>query len=409
MRRAANGFLVGLLVLTVLDAAWGQSLASSAYLPASVVVRPERALVYRGPDKQGGRRGTVVGGQRLPAYRTADGPGCSSRWVEVYAEGWVCGTDLLASPLPPDAVALPELPVGQITPYPCAFAREEGAPLFSRLSDAVIDYSERWLDGGFAVAVRRKVYYDGQRFYRSAGGLYVRASDVFLARPSTFQGEQLAGRELLGWTFRQSTRVYDELPGSARSSFSSVGRQVVFRFAAEHEVRGVSYLQSTDGRYVRASDLRQPTYLEPPEPVGPYDVWFDVDTAHQVLVAYRGTEPLFATLISSGRRGHSTPRGTYRIWVKLITGRMANEEPSDPDEKPYYLEDVPWVMYFNDDIALHGAYWHRSFGQVRSHGCVNLAPLDARRVFDLAQPALPRGWWSVLPSPDDPGSLVRVR
>jgi lipoprotein-anchoring transpeptidase ErfK/SrfK len=143
--------------------------------------------------------------------------------------------------------------------------------------------------------------------------------------------------------------------------------------------------------------------------VGPYDVWFDVDTAHQVLVAYRGEVPIFATLVSSGRRGHSTPPGAFRIWVKLITGRMANEEPSDPEENPYYLEDVPWVMYFNDDIALHGAYWHGSFGHVRSHGCVNLSPLDARWVFDKAQPALPRGWWSVLPSADDPGSLVRIR
>ncbi|MBN1773048.1 MAG: L,D-transpeptidase [Deltaproteobacteria bacterium] len=407
--RRATAALVGLLLLAVPGVSRGSDVASSTYLPASVLVRPERALVYRGPDKHGSRRGTVVGGQRLPAYRTTSGPGCSSLWVEVYAEGWVCGTDLLASPLPPDAVALPELPAGQITPYPCAFAREEGAPIFARLSDAAIDYAERWLDGGFAVAVRRKVYYEGQRFYRSAGGLYVRASDVYLARPSMFHGEELQGRELLGWTFRQSTRVYDGLPGRGHVSFTSVDRQVVFRLAAEHEVGGVIYLQSTDGRYVRASDLRQPAYLDPPEPVGPYDVWFDVDTAQQVLVAYRGAEPIFATLISSGRRGHATPRGTYRIWVKLITGRMANEEPSDPDEKPYYLEDVPWVMYFNDDIALHGAYWHRSFGHVRSHGCVNLAPLDARWVFDRAQPALPRGWWSVLPSSDDPGSFVRVR
>jgi hypothetical protein len=401
---------MGFLVLAAAATpAVGDAVTSSTYLPASVVVRPERALVYRGPDKQGGRRGTVVGGQRLPAYRMTEGPGCNSRWVEVYAEGWVCGTDLLASPLPPDAVALPELPTGQITPYPCAFAREEGAPIFARLSDAAIDYSERWLEAGYAVAVRRKVYYDGQRFYRSAGGLYVRASDVYLARPSTFRGEQLRDRALLGWTFRQNTRVYDAAPGSGRGSFSSVGRQVLFHLAAEHEIDGVAYAQATDGRYVRSSDLRRPTYLEPPEPIGPYDVWVDVDTSQQVLVAYRGADPVFTTLISSGRRGHATPRGTFRVWVKLITGRMANEEPSDPDEKPYYLEDVPWVMYFNDDIALHAAYWHGSFGHVCSHGCVNLAPLDARQVFDLMQPALPRGWWSVLPTADDPGSLVRVR
>jgi len=337
------------------------------------------------------------------------GPGCSSAWVEVYAEGWVCGTDLVPSPLPPDAVALPELPPGQITPCPWAFAREEGAPVFVRLSDALIEYSERWLEAGFAVAVRHEVYYQGERFYRSADGLYVRASDVFLARPSTFHGEEVRNRELLGWTFRASTRVYDDLPAGRHVSFSSVPRQTVFRLAAEHNLGGVAYLQTTDGKYVRAGDLRRSTYLDPPAPVGPHEVWFDVDTSQQVLVAYRGDEPIFATLISSGRRQHATPHGTYRIWAKLVSDRMANEEPEDPDEKPYYLEDVPWVMYFNDDIALHGTYWHGAFGQTRSHGCVNLAPLDARWVFDRAQPALPRGWWSIHPSPDDPGSLVRVR
>lgn len=31
-------------------------------------------------------------------------------------------------------------------------------------------------------------------------------------------------------------------------------------------------------------------------------------------------------------------------------------------------------MFVDDDIALHGAYWHDNFGEVRSHGCVNMPP-----------------------------------
>jgi lipoprotein-anchoring transpeptidase ErfK/SrfK len=39
----------------------------------------------------------------------------------------------------------------------------------------------------------------------------------------------------------------------------------------------------------------------------------------------------------------------------------------------YYVPDVPFVQYFtNYGHALHGAYWHNDFGNVRSHGCVNL-------------------------------------
>ena len=40
----------------------------------------------------------------------------------------------------------------------------------------------------------------------------------------------------------------------------------------------------------------------------------------------------------------------------------------------YRMETVPYVQYFSKGVGLHGAFWHRSFGQVRSHGCVNALP-----------------------------------
>ena len=42
--------------------------------------------------------------------------------------------------------------------------------------------------------------------------------------------------------------------------------------------------------------------------------------------------------------------------------------------------------------ALHGAYWHDQWGELKSGGCVNLSPLDAQRVFEWTEPALPPGW-----------------
>ena len=45
----------------------------------------------------------------------------------------------------------------------------------------------------------------------------------------------------------------------------------------------------------------------------------------------------------------------------------------DLTKAPYYFTpDVPWVMYYNGDEALHGAYWHDNFGNVMSHGCINM-------------------------------------
>jgi lipoprotein-anchoring transpeptidase ErfK/SrfK len=97
-----------------------------------------------------------------------------------------------------------------------------------------------------------------------------------------------------------------------------------------------------------------------------------------------------------------------RIWVKILSSDMACADPDDP-EANYSLQEVPYVQFFDRGVALHGTYWHRDFGRVRSHGCVNLAPLDARWLFDFTRPGLPRGWVAVYPTGVDEGTLVRVR
>jgi hypothetical protein len=75
----------------------------------------------------------------------------------------------------------------------------------------------------------------------------------------------------------------------------------------------------------------------------------------------------------------------------------------------YAIEAVPWVLFFKRGYGLHGTFWHHRFGEVKSHGCVNLAPIDSERVFSWASPRLFPGWTAALPTPREPGTLVRVR
>ena len=50
---------------------------------------------------------------------------------------------------------------------------------------------------------------------------------------------------------------------------------------------------------------------------------------------------------------------------------------------------MPWVSYFTQRAhAFHGAYWHNGFGQIRSHGCVNLTPQDARWIYLWTTPEM---------------------
>ena len=87
---------------------------------------------------------------------------------------------------------------------------------------------------------------------------------------------------------------------------------------------------------------------------------------------------------------HQTVKGSFRIREKHISITMDGDGPA-PGDMPYSIEDVPYVMYFEGSYALHGAFWHTNFGHEQSHGCVNLAPLDAKRLFFLAEPQLPAG------------------
>jgi lipoprotein-anchoring transpeptidase ErfK/SrfK len=108
--------------------------------------------------------------------------------------------------------------------------------------------------------------------------------------------------------------------------------------------------------------------------------WIHVDLSEQTLVAYEGDRPVFATLVSTGREdtGHATPTGLFWVGEKHVTVTMSGEDPVDGY---YEVAEVPWTQFYDGSYALHGAYWHDTFGKTRSHGCTNISPSDARWLF----------------------------
>ncbi|MCA9603539.1 MAG: L,D-transpeptidase [Myxococcales bacterium] len=169
-------------------------------------------------------------------------------------------------------------------------------------------------------------------------------------------------------------------------------------------------IATAEGGFVRLRDVAVACTAPRPEGVGEHERWIDVDVSEQVLVAYEGDTPVFATLVSSGRptAERATPLGQFRIWVKLASSDMDDLERTDVEEN-YFVEAVPWVQYFKDGVGFHTAFWHDDFGQARSHGCVNLSPKDAKWLFRFTGPNLPLGWHAVLPSGSETGTLVQVR
>lgn len=121
-----------------------------------------------------------------------------------------------------------------------------------------------------------------------------------------------------------------------------------------------------------------------PNPTPPEGVttgrWIDVDLAEQTLAVYDNYQLVFATVIASGLEPFYTKPGLFQIYLKKETETMRNNDPTDY----YYLDNVPWTMYFDKARALHGAYWRTRFGYPQSHGCVNLSVGDSHWLFNWA-------------------------
>jgi hypothetical protein len=176
---------------------------------------------------------------------------------------------------------------------------------------------------------------------------------------------------------------------------------------------GTRYVEARSGGWLRSSDLRTIAKSSSLPAFAKRGVrWIDVSILNQTLVLWEGQEPVYATLVSTGRDGlgdpkktHSTPVGTFNVFQKHVTTTM----DSDVADHEFELRDVPWVQYFKGGYALHAAYWHDDFGRSRSHGCINLSPVDARYVFLWTTPSVPEHWQGASAGgPFEGGTIVHI-
>ncbi len=293
--------------------------------------------------------------------------------------------------------------------YTVAQVITANVPVFANPADYYEQFAPvRELGKGYLwVSVLDSTEVQGELWYRINPDEYVRAVQLAIMKPSHFQGVTLPQQPgapfgfVLAW-MRPSTTA----GGPANPDAAPVSRyEVVTIFETSEPVDGVVWYRIGPDRWVPQTALGVVTVDAAPEGVGPDERWIEVDLFEQTLAAYQGRTMVYATLVSTGLRGWDTEPGLFRIWAKLERWKMSGRE-GRPDY--YNLEDVPWIMYFNRDMALHGAYWHDRFGYPHSHGCVNLSPLDAQWLFNWTSPAYPEGVKIVYPSETDQGTWVWV-
>ncbi len=188
------------------------------------------------------------------------------------------------------------------------------------------------------------------------------------------------------WVWSASKKMVADADLPAWTALNLTGKQ---KFSG-----GVLHYETKEGFYV---DDRHASRVDEAKRMPKWgkngERWIDVNITKQILIAYEGEKPVYATLVSTGEDGleegkKATKKGIFRIHTKYVTMTM----DSDVVGEEFELRDVPYVQFFEEGFALHGAYWHDNFGTPKSHGCVNLTPEDARRLFFWTEPQVPPGW-----------------
>ena len=384
-----------------------------AWLRSVEITRADEPL-YQAPDAAAKRRGAAALGARLPIFGAQRGPGCQGRFWLVGALAWVCEEGAALSQAAPDADgegALRRTRDG--LPYRYYFVGRDGSFGYRALQTAEEGVPDAELLKGFGVALLRvENNAQGTAFGLTSEALWVPMRDLNPVLPVSFHGRELNGSLNVAWVVSKKAHAW-RAPEQGKSSGLALDHFRDVDVVEERRVHGHRWFRIGSDAWLSDRDARAPrSPASVPSELRAGERWLDVDVENQVLTAYVGERPVFATLISTGRgaRGTSlaTPLGTHRLWVKLRTSNMDNLDQASAPEN-YAIQAVPWVMYFERGYGLHGTFWHREFGNKHSHGCVNLSPLDAERLFAWSSPKLPTGWTAAFPTSYEPGTLVRVR
>jgi hypothetical protein len=296
---------------------------------------------------------------------------------------------------------LASLPAGKPDPaltyvdYRYGLVRTANAPVYGSVEDALAGNKKnavRRIDSPFSyISYTEEALIDGKRFYMIEPGAWMTANDVSrIGSIPLFQGLTFRRtpanafgwvRTFIGPEFIQTKRT----PGFQVSDYTgrALNSYEIVQVYSSEEVDGENwYLIGPDEWAHEKAIGRVIPNTTPPEGAAG-DRWIEINLYEQTLAVYDQGQLVFATLIASGLDPFWTRPGLFQIAEKLETTPMRGAFEADLSDA-YYLEDVPWTMYFDQARALHGAYWRSNLGFPQSHGCVNLSVGDSRWVFDWA-------------------------
>ncbi|HEX4452861.1 MAG TPA: L,D-transpeptidase [Kofleriaceae bacterium] len=394
------------------------------------------------PAEDGKRIGTISIDTRVGWTRTAAGRGCDKPWIEILPRGWICGDYVKPSPKPPYGQEVPQLDRGEIVPGTYGKVTGQGAVIFTLdkkkpgkgdkkkgpvKSPAELDVAKPKLVelepiiGSLNVRDYDDVTIDGKLYWKIAqhDPQYVLATAISKHQPSHFVGARLGDETGLAikaastiafvWPRGGMQQAWTTAKPTGAGAMRQLSARVlvpVYETQTRADGKATAY-RIGDSEWMSPADLRVFAPGDPPPTLAQGERWIDVDLDDEILVAFEGDVAVYATLVSAGGKDTPTETGVYRMWLKESEADMKGLNGEDP----YSVATVPWTQFFSPEkgLALHTAYWHDGFGHARSHGCVNLAPRDARWLYFWSDPQVPPGWTMAAGVVEAPGSIVRIR
>lgn len=281
-------------------------------------------------------------------------------------------------------------PARELTQSPVFVARinlgdTEPAKIYATLEDAVAGTNPvREIAAGSGlryVSYIQESRVDGKPYVMLKSGEWIRASP---AGYSYFQGLffHKTPSNSFGWMVDHA-RARSAPDWNAPEVGETLYRETPIQIYQVVEVNGMEWFMIGKDQWVPWQDARRVRIdTTPPEGVTG-GRWISVNLYDQTLAVYDNYQLVFATLIASGGEPFYTRPGLFQIYEKKPLETMSGAfEPGKVDY--YYLEDVPWTMYFDQARALHGAYWRAWYGFAGTHGCVNLSIGDANWLYHWA-------------------------
>lgn len=222
---------------------------------------------------------------------------------------------------------------------------------------------------------------NGKSYVLTSGGGWMRASP---ASYISFRGVTFdeSPNTRFGWIV-ESTTPLSGPSYAATPAAEQVFREDLVQIYDVAQADGTEYYMIGINRWVQRRYIRELVVdTTPPEGVDG-NRWIEINLFEQTIAAYDNNQLVYATLIASGVDPYFTRPGLFQIYEKKETEPMFGAFATDKSDY-YYLDAVPWTMYFDEARAIHGAYWRAWLGYPQSHGCVNMSVADSHWIYNWA-------------------------